>query len=102
MTNVIVNDKAYELKIALPGFKKEEIALAMDGNVLTVSAERKEQPAKDATVLRDEFNRQYAKRLYCLPDNVDSDTIHASFEDGILHIRALYQSANPYRLIPIE
>jgi len=102
MTNVIEHDKSYELKVALPGFKKEEIELAMDGNVLTVSAEKKGQPAKEATVLRNEFNRQYAKRLYCLPDNVDLDTIHASFEDGILHIRLLYQSDNPYRIIPIE
>lgn len=102
MTNVITHDKAYELKIALPGFKKEEIELAMNGNVLTLSAEKKVQPTEQATVLRDEFNRQYDRRLFCLPDNVDSDTIHASFKDGILHIRILYQSANPYRIIPIE
>ena len=102
LTNVIKNDKAYELKVALPGFKKEEIELSMNGNVLTVNAEKKTQPAEQTTVHRDEFALQRARRQFCLPDNVDVDTIHASFEDGILHIQMLYQSSLPYRIIPIN
>lgn len=102
LTNVIKNDKAYELKVALPGFKKEEIELSVNGNVLTINAEKKAQPAEQGTIHRDEFALQRARRQFCLPDNVDVDTIHAWFEDGILHIRLLYQNTLPYRIIPIN
>lgn len=102
LANVIKNDKAYELKVALPGFKKEEIELSINGNVLMMSAEKKTPSSEQATVHRSEFEQQRTRRQFRLPDNVDIDTIHAWFVDGLLHIQMLYEDIVSHRTIRIN
>lgn len=71
----------------LPGMDKEDIAINLENNRLVISGERsleKEEQGK-------KFHRvetQYGsfERSFQLPDNIDEDSISASYENGLLKI----------------
>ena len=79
-------DKGYSLKADFPGLKKEEISIQLDANVLTLSAEHKEEAEsrEEGKVLRQE--RRYGKysRSFTLGTGVDENNIQANFADGVL------------------
>ena len=72
----------------LPGVKKEEISIIINGNEVAVSAEVKhEKIVKDGdTVLRAE--RYYGKiqRAFTLGHEVDQATAQAKYNDGVLEL----------------
>lgn len=84
---VIEKENAFELHVALPGLKKENVELHIADNVLTLKGERKlENEKKEGRYCS--FETQYGtfKRGFKLPKNVDQTKVDASFEDGILKI----------------
>ncbi len=79
-------DKGYKVVAELPGIPKENIDIHIDGPVVTISAERKqEKEEKDGErVLRTE--RYYGKvsRSFQLGQDIDENTSDAEFADGVL------------------
>jgi HSP20 family protein len=79
--------EAYHIEVELPGIKKNEVDVKVDGNVLTISGER---------TLRDEVKEEnyhkvesfYGKfsRSFTLPERVDIENIHAESVDGLLEV----------------
>lgn len=71
-----------------PGFKKEEIDVTLENQILTLSAERKESQRKDqpGELLLNE--RRYSRfvRSFTLPPTVDEQTVNAKLADGILTV----------------
>ena len=88
--NVKQNDDEFEIELAAPGMKKENFRIELDKNLLTISAEQKneqEEKNKNGKYSRREFNYQSFSRSFTLPsDVVQSDRIEAEYKDGILHI----------------
>jgi len=86
--DVTENDKEYQVLAELPGVKKEEISITIDGNEVAVSAEVKhEMDVKNGeTVLRAE--RYYGKieRAFALGQEVDEATAQAKYNDGVLEL----------------
>ena len=86
--DVTESDKEYRVSAELPGVKKEEISITINGNQVAVSAEVKQ--GKDAqnseTVLRAE--RYYGKieRAFSLGQEVDEATAQAKYNDGVLEL----------------
>lgn len=86
--DVIENDKVYQVLAELPGVKKEEISITINGNEVAISAEVKQE--KDVensdTVLRAE--RYYGKiqRVFTLGQEVDEATAQAKCSDGVLEL----------------
>ncbi|MGB9720868.1 MAG: Hsp20/alpha crystallin family protein [bacterium] len=75
------------VKAELPGLKKEDVKIAVRGNLLTVSGERKqEEETRNKTYHR--IERSYGKfsRTISLPSEIDANKIKAVYKDGILHI----------------
>ena len=75
------NDTCLEdntLSIALPGFSKKDIKIDIDGDLLIVSSKVEET---DETKFKKSF-----KRSFRLIKDVNTDTIKASMENGILYI----------------
>ena len=75
------------IDIELPGLDKEDIAVDISDNTLTVSGERKqERKTKSADSYR--IERHYGKfeREFGLPDTVDADNIKAQFNGGVLSL----------------
>jgi HSP20 family protein len=86
--DVTENDKEYQVLAELPGVKKEEINITINGNEVAVSVEVKhETEAKnDQTVLCAE--RYYGKieRAFALGQEVDEATAQAKYNDGVLEL----------------
>jgi HSP20 family protein len=80
------DDKAFYLKAEVPGVKKEDIHIAIDGNGVSISAEMKkeEEERKGETVLRSE--RYYGRwsRSFSLGYPVDESKAEAKYADGVL------------------
>ena len=86
--DVTENDKEYRVMAELPGVKKEEISITINGNEVAVSAEMKREKEVNSgeTVLRAE--RYYGKiqRAFALAQEVDEATAQAKYSDGVLEL----------------
>ncbi len=79
--------EAFELSVQLPGVNKEDIKVELDGNLLTISGERKfNKEESDKTWRKVESFYGAFSRSFTLPDNVDKENIKANSKDGILLI----------------
>jgi len=86
-TNIIENEDAYILELAVPGFNKEDFNINVDGDALTISTEiEKESDQKEVTYSRKEFKKASFKRMFSLPETVNTEAIRANYESGILSI----------------
>ena len=78
---------ALVLKAELPGMKKEDIDISLQGDVLTLSGERKEEETFDkAETYRSERFLGKFQRSLTLPVTVSADKVQASYKDGILTV----------------
>lgn len=87
--NVKENKKEFKLEISAPGFEKDDIALNVENNVLTISAKkevRNEEKGEDEKVLRQEFTSSSFYRSFTLPENIDTENISAKEKNGVLKI----------------
>ena len=77
--------QAYIVRAALPGFAKDQIKIEVDGNVLTLSAQREATPAiEGATLIAGEGFPEKARRVLTLPQEVDAAGATAKFDLGVL------------------
>lgn len=81
-------DGAYAVKAEIPGVKKEDIDVRIDGNQLTISAEVKQdkEENKDGRVLRCERRYGYASRSVLLGSDVDQAAADAKYSNGVLEL----------------
>lgn len=85
--NIKENEKSFDLQVAAPGMKKEDFKIEVENDVLTISAERKnEQEEKTDRYTRKEFNFTSFSRSFNLPENMETDQIKATYENGILNL----------------
>ncbi len=87
---VDVNDtkEAFTVKAEIPGVKKDDIHVSIDGAVVTISAEVKQEDrqTKDDQVLRSERYYGTVSRSFQLPQDVDAGKAKAKYESGVLHL----------------
>jgi HSP20 family protein len=81
--------KKYICKVALPGIEPKEVQIHVQGNVLTISGERKlTRETKDVDYLYQELTYGKFEREFELPEGVNCDKMYASFMNGVLEITA--------------
>jgi HSP20 family protein len=89
-TNVTENKEAYQIEMAVPGFRKEDFKLSMEKFVLTVSTELDNEQKSDAGDEQKYRMREFGRRNFCrsfsMPETVDQDSIKAEYVNGILTI----------------
>lgn len=81
------SDGSYAIKAEIPGVKKDDIDVRVDGNMVTISAEvksEKEEKGNGGRMLRRERQEGYASRTFTLASPVDEGKVEASYKDGIL------------------
>ncbi len=108
-TDIRETDKAYELEMDLPGFKKENVHAEFKDGYLTVNATTEqslEDRSNDGTYLRRERFTGSCSRSFFVGDEISEDEIRAKFEDGILKItvpkKVLPTPEETKKLISIE
>jgi HSP20 family protein len=89
--DVSENDKAYEVRAEVPGAKKEDIRVSIDGNFVSIIAEVKrekeeEKKGKGERTLVKELYVGSASRGFSLAHEVDEKAAIAKYEDGVLKL----------------
>jgi HSP20 family protein len=85
--DIVENDKAFELHVAVPGMNKEDFQIEMNDSFLTMSGERKfTTEKKDANWHSIETQYGNFSRSFSLPENVDTSRISAKYNNGILEV----------------
>lgn len=81
-------DKAFTVHAEIPGVKKEDIQVDIDGNIVSIRAERKQEKEekKGEKVIYSERSYGMASRTLTLPGDVDSQGASASYKDGVLDL----------------
>ena len=86
--DVVETAEAFELHLALPGFRKEDVKLNVEKNQLTVSGERPRPADEEGRTYRVAESRFGSfERTFSLPDTVDVTNITAALDLGILTVK---------------
>jgi len=82
------DDKSYTVRAEIPGVKKDDIKVDIDGNLVSVRAEIKQEKEekKGEKVVYSERTYGMASRSFTLPAEVDAKGAKAEYKDGLLSL----------------
>ncbi|PWW82737.1 MULTISPECIES: Hsp20/alpha crystallin family protein [Prosthecochloris] len=85
--DVSEDEKTIYIDADMPGVKKDDVKISMDEDILTINAERThEEEEKKKDYHRIERSYGSMSRSFTVGENVDTDNIEASYDNGVLHI----------------
>ena len=86
--DVSEDDKSYQVNAEIPGVKKEDIHVNIEGNQVSISAEVKnEKEVKEGEkLLRSERYYGSVSRTFALGQDVDESAAQAKYKDGVLEL----------------
>ena len=98
------DDGAYVVQAEIPGVKKEDINVTINGNQVAISAEvkREREDRQGEKVLRSE--RYYGKvyRAFSLAQDVDEASAQAKYNEGVLELRLPKKAAVTSKKLAIQ
>ena len=102
--DVAETDAAYAVKAEIPGVRKEDIHVDVDGNRVTISAETRQEhdENRDGKLVRTEryYGQQY--RSFTLDKPVDEARAEARYENGVLALTLPKKSGGSGRKVQIN
>jgi HSP20 family protein len=85
--NIVEHKDEYLVSLAVPGMKKDDFKIDVDGNMLTISSEKEEnKEEKEKKFTRKEYSYSSFSRSFTLPEEINKEKIDAKYEDGVLKI----------------
>ena len=98
------NDKAYQVQAELPGVNKEDIRVDVDGAVVTITAERKQEKEvkEEGRVLRTERYFGKVSRSFQLAQEIDEDNVVAKYNAGVLELNLPKKAAVQAKRVTIQ
>jgi HSP20 family protein len=101
--DVAEQNGAYKVTAELPGVKKDDIHVSIDGPQVTLEAEvKQEKETKDERVLHTERVFGKLTRSFTLPQEVDEAKAEARFRDGVLELTLPKKAAAQRKQISIQ
>lgn len=102
--DITENDKDYQVRAEIPGAKKDDIRVTVDGNFVSISAEvKKEKEEKSGgRVLVKETYYGSASRGFSLASEIDSKGVVAKLEEGVLKLTLPKREGVAARAIAIQ
>jgi len=98
------DDKAFVVHADVPGVKKEDIHVSIDGNQVSISAEvkREKEEKQGEKLLRSE--RYYGKvyRSFTLGQDVDQEKASARYDNGVLELTLPKKAAGAQKRLTVE
>jgi len=102
--DVTEDEAAYTVHAEIPGVKKDDIQVTIDGNQVAITAEVKhnQEDKQGEKVLRSE--RYYGKvhRAFSLAQEVDEAASEARYTDGVLELRLPKRAAVSAKKLSIQ
>lgn len=83
--NIREEKNDFIIDLAAPGLKRDDFDIKVDGDILTISSNKKTEIRDDNYTCR-EYDFNSFSRTIILPDYVDSNKIVAKYNDGILNL----------------
>lgn len=98
------SDGAYTVCAELPGVKREDIQVNVDGNVVSISAEVKKESEekKGEQVLRSERYYGKVERSFALDSDIDESKVDAKYEEGVLKLTLPTKAATKAKRITVS
>ncbi len=103
--DVTEKDNAYEVKADIPGVKKEDINVRIDGNVVQIDAEMKREKESKGNGDRTLCSERYygnVSRTFSLADDVDESKAQAKYADGVLTLSLPKKAAEASKKLTVE
>ncbi len=103
--DVSENKGAYVVKADLPGAKKEDITVRIDGNIIQIEAEVKQEAEakdKEERMLRSERHHGCVSRTFSLGHDVDEEKATAYYIDGVLRLTLPKKATVPCHILAIQ
>jgi len=102
--DVAEKNGAYKVTAELPGVRKEDIQVSIDGPQVTLAAEIKQEKeaSQDERVLHTERVFGKLTRSFTLPQEVDEAKAEAKFRDGVLELTLPKKAAAQRKQISIQ
>lgn len=101
-TDIIAHEDRYELHLALPGVRSEDIELSVERGLLAIDAHDQVATPEQAQSLYREFGGQHYRRSFALNDELDENAISARLAQGILTVTIPKRAEVKPRSIAIE
>ena len=102
--DVSEDEKAYTVRADVPGVKKDDIKVSIEGNQVSIEAETKQEKEekKGDTVLRSE--RYYGRvfRSFALAHDVDEGKAEARYQDGVLELKLPKKSNGSAKTVKVQ
>lgn len=101
--DLVESDRAYTVKLEMPGVKKEDVKVTIDGSRVSVSAQSEHSDEKkegDRVVYRERSVSSYA-RSFTLPAEVDQAGAAAKLENGVLVLELPKRAATAAKAITV-
>lgn len=95
-TDIYETDDFYKIVFDVPGIEKEDIAIKVEKDVLTITAESKRKPEEGYDCISTEMEFNGYKRAFNLNGTVDTDKIDADLNNGTLYL-TLYKKEEQKR-----
>ena len=94
----------YLVHAEIPGVKKEDIHVSIDGAIVAISAERREEKdvKEGERVLRSERYVGKVSRSFQLAQEIDEAQVNAKYTDGVLELALPKKAATQARRITIQ
>lgn len=101
--DVSETDDEYAVKAEIPGVRKEDIDVRIDGDQITISAEVKKdkEERQDGRVLRSERQYGFASRSFTLACDVDEGKADAKYDNGVLSLRLPKRAASASKRLAV-
>jgi HSP20 family protein len=97
-------DEVYIIHAELPGVRKEDIQVNIDGSVVSISAQRKleKEARSNERVLRSERYFGKETRSFQLAQDIDDNAASAQFTDGVLELTLPKRAAAQVKRLTIN
>ena len=101
--DVTRTDDTYAVKAEMPGVKKDDINVSIDGNQVTISGEikKEKEEKKGEETIRSERYFGKVSRSFTLPQEVDEARSDAKYADGVLNLTLPVKSKSSARKLQV-
>ncbi|RFO96041.1 heat-shock protein Hsp20 [Rhodoferax lacus] len=103
--DILERDGMYAVKADLPGLKKDDINVRIEGNQVQIEVRESPDtaaPTNGDKVLRQERNHAAISRTFSMADDIDDTQVKASYVDGVLQLELPKKASSAARKIAIQ